>query len=365
MKAAVVVGARPNFMKAAPLMREFGSRAKIDTFLVHTGQHYDENMSKVFFEDLNLPRPDIYLGIGSGTHAVQTAGVMVKFEKVVAGRDPDLIIVVGDVNSTMACSLVGAKQHIPVAHVEAGLRSFDKRMPEEINRMVTDILSDFCFTTSPEAEFNLNREGIGKERVFFVGNIMIDSLNSYIEKSEGSRILEKLNLSKGEYILVTLHRPSNVDDPAQFRALFEVLARLAETNRVVFPMHPRTRSVMDEIGITKEAGSDFKVIEPVGYLDFLKCMKYSKLVVTDSGGIQEETTVLGIPCLTVRDNTERPITVKMGTNRLVGTRAEDLYASAIEVLEEGVGDFSVPPLWDGKTATRIADIIEDAFESAG
>ncbi|MBD3180157.1 MAG: UDP-N-acetylglucosamine 2-epimerase (non-hydrolyzing) [Candidatus Latescibacteria bacterium] len=362
MKAAVVVGARPNFMKAAPLMREFGTRDGIEAFLVHTGQHYDQNMSRIFFDDLNLPRPDIYLGIGSGTHAVQTAGVMVEFERVVKKEQPDLIIVVGDVNSTLACSLVGAKQHIPVAHVEAGLRSFDKRMPEEINRMVTDILSDFCFTTSPEAEYNLKREGVGTERIFFVGNIMIDSLKSYLEKSEESSILEDLGLSGNDYILVTLHRPSNVDDPDQFRALFEVLARLAETHPVVFPMHPRTRKVMEKAGIKDDGNSDFRIIQPVGYLDFLKGMKNARLVITDSGGIQEETTVLGVPCLTVRDNTERPITVQMGTNTLVGTRAEDLYPAAMEVLEAEVGDYDIPPLWDGRTAVRIADIIEEAFD---
>jgi UDP-N-acetylglucosamine 2-epimerase (non-hydrolysing) len=361
MKAAVVVGARPNFMKAAPLMREFGARNRIDPFLVHTGQHYDENMSKIFFEDLNLPRPDIYLGIGSGSHAVQTAGVMVEFEKVAEEEEPDLIIVVGDVNSTLACSLVGAKLHIPVAHVEAGLRSFDKRMPEEINRMITDILSDFCFTTSPEAKANLNREGIGDERIHFVGNIMIDSLKSYIDKSEESPILQNLGLNVGEYILVTLHRPSNVDDPGQFSSLFGVLSDLAESNPVVFPMHPRTRKVMELAGIDPDQHPGLKIIEPVGYLDFLKGMKHARAVITDSGGIQEETTILGVPCLTVRDNTERPITVEIGTNKLVGTRAEDLFAAAQEVLEKGMGDFGTPPLWDGKTAPRIADVLEKAF----
>jgi len=361
MKAAVVVGARPNFMKAAPLMREFSGRDGIDAFLVHTGQHYDENMSRVFFEDLDLPRPDIYLGIGSGSHAAQTAGVMVEFEKVVLDEKPDLIIVVGDVNSTLACSLVGAKQHIPVAHVEAGLRSFDKRMPEEINRMITDILSDFCFTTSPEAEINLNREGIGKERIYFVGNIMIDSLKSYMEKSESSGFLADHGLKKGDYILVTLHRPSNVDDPEQFRSLMDVLIRISESQPVVFPMHPRTRKVMEEAGINAEDNSNLRIIEPVGYLDFLKGMRYARLVITDSGGIQEETTILGVPCLTVRDNTERPITVEIGTNTLVGTRAEDLYAATLEVLAEGAGEFENPPLWDGRTAGRIADVIQEAF----
>jgi UDP-N-acetylglucosamine 2-epimerase (non-hydrolysing) len=358
MKAVIVVGARPNFMKAAPLIREFSKRGTVDILFVHTGQHYDSNMSKVFFDDLELPQPDIYLEVGSGTHAEQTARVMVEFEKVIMREDVDLIIVVGDINSTLACSLVGAKQHIPVAHIEAGLRSFDKNMPEEINRMVTDILSDYCFTTSPEAETNLNREGIGEERIFFVGNIMIDSLKYYIEKAEESNILETLELEKEEYILVTLHRPSNVDDPDQFRSLYNVLVELSESNTVVFPVHPRTKKIIESAALPFNRPSSLKLIEPVGYLDFLKLMKYSGIVVTDSGGIQEETTVLGVPCLTVRNNTERPITIEMGTNTLVGTDPGDLLLAAREVLTSDRKNCTIPPLWDGKTAGRIADIIE-------
>ena len=358
MKAVIVVGARPNFMKAAPLIKEFRRRGKVDILFVHTGQHYDGNMSKVFFDDLGLPHPDIYLGVGSGTHAEQTARVMIEFEKVVKTEGVELIIVVGDVNSTLACSLVGAKEHIPVAHVEAGLRSFDKNMPEEINRMVTDILSDYCFTTSPEAEVNLNREGIGKERIFFVGNIMIDSLKSYLEKAEESKILDTLKVEKENYILVTLHRPSNVDKPEQFLSLYNVLVELSEAHTIVFPAHPRTRKIIDSQVQSFPRPSGLKLIEPVGYLDFLKLMKYARLLITDSGGIQEETTVLGVPCLTVRNNTERPVTIEMGTNFLVGTDPDKLLSSALKVMKGGKKEFSIPQLWDGKTAGRIVDIIE-------
>ncbi len=358
MKAAVVVGARPNFMKAAPLIRELKKRGRIDPVLVHTGQHYDANMSKVFFRDLGLPEPDMYLGVGSGSHAEQTAGVMVEFEKAALNEGIKLIIVVGDVNSTLACSLVGAKLHIPVAHVEAGLRSFDKRMPEEINRMVTDILSDYCFTTSPEAEKNLEREGVGEERIFYVGNIMIDSLNFYLDRAEESDILRRLKIEKGKYVLVTLHRPSNVDDPEQFRELYSVLAELSDSLDVVFPVHPRTRKVIDSAEPPFPARPGLRLIEPAGYLDFLKAMRHAGFVITDSGGIQEETTVLGVPCLTVRDNTERPITIEMGTNTLVGTRPADLLAAARKVLKGERKRHRIPPLWDGKTAGRIVDVIE-------
>ena len=331
MRAALVVGARPNFMKIAPLMREFKIR-NVDTILIHTGQHYDENMSKVFFEDLELPEPDIYLGVGSGSHAEQTARVMIAFEEIVISNKPDVIIVVGDVNSTVACSLVGAKLHVPVAHVEAGLRSFDLNMPEEINRMVTDILSKYCFTTSPEAEVNLKKEGVGGDRIFFVGNIMIDSLLHYMKKSEKSMIIEDLGLKKGEYILVTLHRPSNVDNPEELRSLFDVLNGLSGKLPVIFPVHPRTKKMIDTADPPFKISSDFKMIDPVGYLDFLKAMRYARMVITDSGGIQEETTVLGVPCITVRDNTERPITIDVGTNVLAGTDPVKVESEALKIL---------------------------------
>ncbi len=361
MKAIVVVGARPNFMKAAPLMREFARRKGIEAVLVHTGQHYDEKMSKVFFDDLELPQPDIYLGIGSGSHAEQTARIMIAFEKVLGETAPDLVIVVGDVNSTLACSLVGAKLYIPVAHVEAGLRSFDMTMPEEVNRMVTDILSRFCFTTSPEAEGNLLREGVGPERIFFVGNIMIDSLVSYLVKAERSKILEDLGIEKKGYVLVTLHRPSNVDDPEKLASLVESLGEIARRLPVIFPVHPRTAKMIESADPPIELFGSLRMIEPVGYLDFLKAMRHARIVITDSGGIQEETTVLGVPCLTVRENTERPVTVEIGTNILVGTDAEMVKIEAMKLMDAEPGEHAIPPLWDGKTAGRIADILEKHF----
>ncbi len=362
MKAAIIVGARPNFMKAAPLIREFKARGTVTPLLVHTGQHYDENMSKIFFEDLELPQPDMYLGVGSGTHAEQTGKVMTAFEQVVEDERPDLIIVVGDVNSTLACSLVGAKRLVPVAHVESGLRSFDLAMPEEINRMVTDILSRFCFTTSPEAEGNLKREGVTGDRIFFVGNIMIDSLLFYLEKAKRSRILEKLELEERGYILVTLHRPSNVDDPDTFRGIFGALAEISRTSPVVFPVHPRTRKMIEAFIPPDSRPKEIRLIDPIGYLDFVKAMEKARLVITDSGGIQEETTVLGVPCLTARKNTERPITVDLGTNRLVGTDGDVILEAAKEALGKETAEHRIPPLWDGKTAGRIADVLEKQFK---
>jgi UDP-N-acetylglucosamine 2-epimerase (non-hydrolysing) len=348
-------------MKAAPLMREFAGRDNIEARLVHTGQHYDENMSKIFFEDLELPEPDIYLGIGSGSHAEQTARVMVEFEKVVLDDRPDVIIVVGDVNSTIACSIVGSKLWIPVAHVESGLRSFDLAMPEEINRMVTDILSRFCFTTSPEAETNLKKEGVGEERIFFVGNIMIDSLMNFLDKADCSKILERLGLVEKGYMLVTLHRPSNVDDPDELRELFAMLSRLAERMPVVLPIHPRTRKMLESADPPIALSEHISLLDPVGYLEFVGMMKSAGIVVTDSGGIQEETTVLGVPCVTVRENTERPITIELGTNILAGTDPARVEAAVNGILDNGIGEHSIPPLWDGKTAGRIADILEKHF----
>jgi UDP-N-acetylglucosamine 2-epimerase (non-hydrolysing) len=355
-----VVGARPNFMKVAPIWREMGARQSCKLTLVHTGQHYDDNMSKVFFEDLQLPRPDVYLGVGSASHAVQTARIMEAFEPVVLQEAPDLVVVVGDVNSTMACTLVAVKLGVAVAHVEAGLRSFDRTMPEEINRMVTDILADLLFTTSPEAETNLLREGVDGAKIHFVGNVMIDSLRFYAAAAEESAILEAMSLERGGYGLVTLHRPSNVDDPAVFRPIVDALVTIAQDCPLVFPVHPRTRKIIENSGLEVPADR-LRLVPPVGYLDFLKLMTYSSIVLTDSGGIQEETTALGIPCLTIRRNTERPITIDVGTNTLVGVDRERIVAQARQVLQGGVPTGRVPDLWDGKAASRIADMIESRF----
>ena len=352
----LVAGARPNFMKVAPVWRALEATQQFRLVLVHTGQHYDDNMSKVFFEDLRLPRPDAHLGVGSGTHGEQTAKVMLAFEPVLLDADPDLVVVVGDVNSTMACTIVAVKREVPVAHVEAGLRSFDRTMPEETNRMVTDILSDLLFIHSPEARDNLLREGVDGAKIHFVGNVMIDSLHFYAADSEKSPILKTLGLEGSKYGLVTLHRPSNVDDAAVLAPLMDALTTVGRDCPLVFPVHPRTRAVMERVGI--EADERYiRLIEPVGYLDFMKLMRYSSLVLTDSGGIQEETTALGIPCLTIRDNTERPITVTVGTNRLVGTRPERIVAEAHDALKQSKGGAKIPDLWDGQAATRIAQVI--------
>jgi UDP-N-acetylglucosamine 2-epimerase (non-hydrolysing) len=351
-------------MKVAPIWRALEKDGRYELALVHTGQHYDDNMSKVFFDDLRLPRPDVYLGVGSGSHAGQTAKVMTQFEGVVDGRRPDLVVVVGDVNSTMACTLVAVKLGVPVAHVEAGLRSFDRTMPEEINRMVTDILSTLLLTHSPEADHNLQNEGVDPARIHFVGNVMIDSLFYYMPDAEKSDIHDVLSLDPGGYGLVTLHRPSNVDDPAQLSAILGALVRIGREKPLVFPVHPRTRNVIESNGL--QVSSDcVRLLDPVGYLDFLKLMKYSSIVLTDSGGIQEETTALEIPCVTIRENTERPVTITTGTNVLAGTDAADVESEAKRLLRDGVAGRRVPELWDGHAAERIAGVFEEFFSGAG
>ena len=356
MKIIGIVGARPNFMKMAPIMRALAA-TDFEALLCHTGQHYDHNMSKVFFEDLELPRPDIYLGVGSGSHAQLTAKIMSEFEQVVLKEKPDLVMVVGDVNSTIACSLVCAKLMVPVAHVEAGLRSWDREMPEEINRMVTDILSDLLFTTSAEAEPNLLREGVDAGKIHFVGNVMIDSLMFYLPKADESPILGSLGLEPQGYGLLTLHRPSNVDDPDVFRGILDALGEAGGRLPVIWPVHPRTRKMIETFGIdVEELG--LRLIEPAGYLDFQKLMKDSRLVLTDSGGIQEETSVLGIPCLTLRENTERPITCEIGTNRLVGVDPAAIRAAIVETFEGEARAWQTPPLWDGHAAERIVDVLK-------
>lgn len=351
-------------MKVAPLHKAFQRYAhSIRHRIVHTGQHYDAAMSKVFFEDLELPHPDFYLGVGSGSHAEQTAKVMVEFEKVLRQQKPDLVLVVGDVNSTVACSLVSVKMGVLVAHVEAGLRSFDRSMPEEINRLLTDAIADYLFVTEPSGVNNLKREGVAGSKIFLVGNVMIDSLAYYRQKAKSSNILEQLQLTPRAFTLVTLHRPSNVDDAANLEKILKVFESLSERTTIVFPIHPRTRKMIEQFGLNGRVGSlkNLKLIDPVGYLDFLNLMEHSQLVLTDSGGIQEETTYLGIPCLTLRENTERPITVEIGTNQLCGLDVERIVRASFDVFEGKTKHGSVPEFWDGKTAERIATILNDTI----
>jgi UDP-N-acetylglucosamine 2-epimerase (non-hydrolysing) len=363
-KILAVVGARPNFMKVAPIWRELERNGRFETRLVHTGQHYDDNMSKVFFDDLRLPRPDVYLGVGSGAHGEQTGKVMIEFEQVVDNERPDLVVVVGDVNSTMACTLVAVKMDVPVAHVEAGLRSFDRDMPEEINRMVTDILAVMLLTHSPEAEENLVREGVDRSKIHFVGNVMIDSLHFYMSEAEKSTVHDDLSLQPSAYGLVTLHRPSNVDDPAQLASILDALTTIGAECPLVFPVHPRTRKVIETNKLEIHADR-LRLLDPIGYLDFLKLMKYSSIILTDSGGIQEETTALEIPCVTIRDNTERPITIQIGTNVLAGADRDRIVEEALRMLRDGVKDCRVPELWDGRAAERIVGVFERFFSDAG
>ncbi len=358
MKIIGVVGARPNFMKMAPIVRAAAAHPGLEMMLLHTGQHYDHNMSKVFFEDLELPRPDIYMGVGSGSHAVQTATIMTEFEKVVLEQKPDLVMVVGDVNSTIACSLVCAKLLIPVAHVEAGLRSWDREMPEEINRMVTDILADLLFTTSAEAEPNLIREGVDPAKIHFSGNVMIDSLNFYLPKAEACDVLERLELESRGYGLVTLHRPSNVDDPSVFRGILEAMGEAGRRVPLLWPVHPRTRKMIETFGIDVEK-LGIRLVEPLGYLDFQRLMKDARIVLTDRGGIQEETTVLGVPCLTLRENTERPVTCEIGTNVLVGTDPDEIRDAIVDAFEGEAKAHEIPQFWDGHAAERIVQVCVD------
>lgn len=355
MKVLAVAGARPNFMKIAPLMWEMGRRPQCEVCLVHTGQHYDERMSKLFFEQLRIPRPNVDLEVGSGSHAAQTAEVMKRFEPVVLRQRPDAVLVVGDVNSTIACALTAVKLGVPVAHVEAGLRSFDRTMPEEINRLLTDQISEWLFVSERSGLENLRREGILDERVFFVGNVMIDTLLACRRHSESSPILEQLGVAGRPYAVLTLHRPANVDDPALFAELLSAIGRLGRELPIVFPVHPRTRKALAETGEPTLPG--LLLTEPLGYLEFLKLLAHARLVLTDSGGIQEETTVLGVPCLTLRNNTERPVTVEQGTNQLIGLDPERIVAASMKVLASPRGAHRSPELWDGHAAARILDVL--------
>lgn len=358
-----VVGARPNFMKIAPVIDEMRRRSdRIEPLLVHTGQHYDESMSDSFFEDLGIPRPDINLEIGSGSHSEQTARVMIAFEQVLLQHSADWVVVVGDVNSTMAAAIVAAKMNVRVAHVEAGLRSGDRTMPEEINRVVTDALADLLLTPSRDANENLLREGVAPQKISFVGNVMIDTLYRNLDNARRSRVLERLDLQPNHYCAMTLHRPSNVDDEKTLAGIINALEAIGERLPIVFPVHPRTRERLEQFNLSERIGKmkSLLMIEPLGYLDFLQLYSNSRLVLTDSGGIQEETTVLGIPCLTLRPNTERPITVLEGTNSLVGNTPEVITREAFAALDRPAGAARVPELWDGHAAPRIVDAIEEA-----
>lgn len=361
-KVISVVGARPNFMKVAPLYREFlKHKDEVKHLIVHTGQHYDEKMSKIFFDDLELPKPDIYLGVGSGTHSVQTAKIMVEFEKIIMDEKPDLIIVVGDVNSTLACAVVASKMLVPIVHVEAGLRSFDNTMPEEINRKVTDVLSDMLFITEKSGVENLKNEGINSNKVHLVGNVMIDSLVQYREKSKKSTLISELGLEPKQYILVTLHRPSNVDQKENLEKILSIFEGFNTNLPIVFPIHPRTQKNISALGLAERFKNlkNVKIIDPIGYLDFINLMDHASLILTDSGGIQEETTFLGVPCVTMRDNTERPITVEVGSNYLIGLNVKEVVKTGNEILSGKIKAHHIPDLWDGKAAERIVKILID------
>ncbi len=368
LKVINVVGARPNFMKIAPIVAAMRGRAsEFAPLIVHTGQHYDAAMSDAFFLDLGIPRPDVYLNVGSGSHAAQTADVMQRFEPVVLAEKPDWVVVVGDVNSTLACALVCAKLHIKVAHVEAGLRSRDRRMPEEINRLLTDQISDLLLTPSPDAGENLRAEGIAEERIRFVGNVMIDSLFAQLKRAESSGVRVDLGIENQPYSVLTLHRPSNVDERAALARILDAIEQISRRLPIVFPVHPRTRERINDFDFAERIrqNENLRLIEPLGYLDFLRLYSGAALVLTDSGGLQEETTALGIPCLTLRENTERPITVSMGTNRIVGTDTEKIVQTAHDTLNSLRMDngnqtthvAAIPTLWDGRAAPRILDAI--------
>ena len=363
----LIVGARPNFMKMAPLYRELSLYSnRYEPQIIHTGQHYDEKMSKLFFNDLAMPEPSAYLNVGSGTQGKQTARIIERYEELIlAGDKPDLVIVAGDVNSTIACALVAKKLYIPVAHLEAGLRSYDDRMPEEINRVLTDRISDILLTPSLDANNNLEKEGIEPEKIYFVGNIMIDSLVAHQEKAENSNIFHQLNMLPNEkYALVTLHRPSNVDEYEDLKMLLTSLEKIGRITKVIFPMHPRTRKNIYDLGLSSflNTNSDVLFTEPLGYLDFLKLEINAKFILTDSGGIQEESTYFGVPCLTLRENTERPITITEGTNQLVDLNVESIVNSAREIIEGKVKKGKIPKYWDGKTAERIVRVLDEWFE---
>lgn len=358
MKLTIVAGARPNFMKIAPIIHAIQKNQvlgkNISYRLVHTGQHYDKNMSETFFEELNIPKPDVNLGVGGGTQAEQTAGIMIGFEKDLIANPTDFVIVVGDVTSTMACSIVAKKLNVRVVHVEAGIRSWDLTMPEEINRMVTDVLSDYYFTTTELANENLKKAGVGDDRIFLVGNVMIDTLLANIGRFRKPMIFEELGLQEGRYLMLTLHRPANVDESDKLRIMMsEILSNVCSLP-IIFPIHPRTAKIFNGLGIHFD---NLHIVEPMGYLEFNYMVKHSKAVITDSGGITEETTVMGIPCITLRDNTERPETCTIGTNELIGTNPNAIKPALAKLFSGNWKKGGIPKFWDGKAAERIVEIL--------
>ncbi|HCM14847.1 MAG TPA: UDP-N-acetylglucosamine 2-epimerase (non-hydrolyzing) [Candidatus Cloacimonas sp.] len=362
----LIVGARPNFMKMAPLYKALKEqRDSYLPLLVHTGQHYDEKMSKLFFEDLGMPEPDAYLHVGSGTHGQQTARIIERYEDyILNGNKPDLVIVAGDVNSTIACALVAKKLHIPVAHLEAGLRSFDERMPEEINRVLTDRISDLLLTPSEDGDANLLKEGVPAEKIHLVGNIMIDSLVEHRIKADGSELMSELGISENEpFVLVTLHRPSNVDDVDGLEMLLSAFSEIGRKIRIIFPMHPRTSKNIERLGLSSKLAEIPKltITEPIGYLDFMKLQMNAKFILTDSGGIQEESTFFGVPCLTLRENTERPITITEGTNQLVPLNSKSIVQYSMKILQGEVKKGTIPKYWDGSTAERVVKVLDKWF----
>jgi UDP-N-acetylglucosamine 2-epimerase (non-hydrolysing) len=359
-RISVVAGARPNFMKVGPLLREFRRYpAVFSTKLIHTGQHYDTEMSDVFFEDLDLPHPDCFLGVGSGSHAEQTAKVMLAFEKVCVDERPDLVVVVGDVNSTLACAIAAKKLCISVAHVEAGLRSRDRTMPEEINRVLTDAISDLLFTPSRGANANLLREGVSRDRIHFVGNVMIDCLLTQLPKTQARATLRHLGLDAGAYAVLTLHRPSNVDHAQTLNNIVQVVLELSQELPIVWPLHPRTKKRLHDFGLMRhvDRSRGLRLTDPLRYLDMLTLNGSARVILTDSGGLQEEATVLGVPCITLRENTERPITVEAGTNRVVGNHPARIRNAVRSVLNGNGQQFAVPDFWDGKASKRIIDVL--------
>lgn len=377
LKIMSIAGARPNFMKLASIVRAiekhndaFAER-EVQHIIVHTGQHYDQKMSDSFFVDLGIPQPDINLEVGSGSHAAQTAEIMKRFEPVLLEQCPDILLVVGDVNSTIACTLVAAKIEYPVekkrvrpiiVHVEAGLRSFDRDMPEEVNRILTDAISDLLFTTEELSLTHLLNEGVAAEKVHFVGNVMIDTLMQHVEKADLSTIKDRLDIGKKNYALITMHRPSNVDRLEQLQPLVECIEHLSRQQYIVFPVHPRTKNCLNSFGLYSllEANPNITLADPLGYLDFLKLIKDATVVITDSGGIQEETTVLGVPCVTLRENTERPVTIDIGTNYLIGTEPTKIISTVSEILKGEGKKGAIPPLWDGHAGERIVDLLLSA-----